>query len=204
MTDSHTLHTPDHIKDLVEDPDNRRKHTPRNVGMIADSLQAVGAGRSVTIDEDNRLIAGHGVVEAAGQVGITKLKIVDATGDEIVAVRRTNLTAEQKRQMAMYDNRTSELSEWNIDQLVEDQDAGLDLTPFFTDDELSKLIGADDDDPAKPQPIQVPRPAEVVWVLLAIPLEEWPQHQQRVEELQGRARFSTLMTRPVAQNEQPK
>src|SRR4051794_39967590 len=45
-----------HIKDLVEDPDNRRAHTPRNIGMIADSLQAVGVGRSIVIDEKNQLI----------------------------------------------------------------------------------------------------------------------------------------------------
>jgi hypothetical protein len=162
--------------------------------MIADSLQAVGAGRSIVIDEQNQLIGGHGVVEAAAQVGITKLKVVDADGTEIVAVRRTGLTPDQKRAMALYDNRTAELSEWATDQLKDDVAAGLDLSPFFTEDELEKLLGTDDE-AHKPEKVKIPRPAEVVWVLLAIPLEDWPAHQMAVEQLQGKARFSTSVIR---------
>jgi hypothetical protein len=183
-----------HIKDLVEDPDNRRAHTPRNIGMIADSLQAVGVGRSIVIDEKNQLIGGHGVVEAAAQVGITKVKVVEADGNEIVAVQRRNLTPEQKRAMALYDNRTAELSEWSIDQLKDDVASGLDLSPFFTEDELEKLLGTDEA-ATKPEKMTVPRPVEVVWVLLAIPLESWPQHQMAVEQMQGKARFSTTVIR---------
>ena len=32
-----------HIKDLMPDPHNARPHNPKNLGMIADSLRAVGA-----------------------------------------------------------------------------------------------------------------------------------------------------------------
>ena len=77
-----------HIKDLVPDPANRRSHNPRNVGMIVDALQQVGAARSIVIDEDNVVQAGNGVVEAAAEAGITKVQVVDVDGSTLVAVRR--------------------------------------------------------------------------------------------------------------------
>ena len=69
---------PTHIKDLVPDPTNRRKHTPRNVGMIVDALHKVGAGRSIVIDETNTVLAGNATLEAAGEAGITDLRVIEA------------------------------------------------------------------------------------------------------------------------------
>jgi hypothetical protein len=51
-------------------------------------LQEVGATRAIVIDEDNVLLAGNGVTEAAGEVGITKGRVVDAGGGELIVVRR--------------------------------------------------------------------------------------------------------------------
>ena len=109
---------PDHIKDLHPDKRNARKHNPRNIGMIEKSLQELGAGRSILIDQDNNIIAGNGTIEAAGNAGITKLQIVDADGDTIIAVRR-KLTKRQATRMALMDNRTAETADWNTDILQE-------------------------------------------------------------------------------------
>ena len=38
--------------------------------MIADSLQVVGAARSIVIDEDGMVLAGNDTIEAAAEVGI--------------------------------------------------------------------------------------------------------------------------------------
>ena len=121
-----------HIKDLVPDPENARQHTPRGVGMIVDSLQEVGAARSIVIDENNVILAGNATVEAAGEAGITKLKIVEADGETIIAVRRTGLTPAQKRKLALYDNRTGELSDWEEKTLVG-------MLKDFTEEERFKL-----------------------------------------------------------------
>jgi hypothetical protein len=134
--------TPKHIKDLIPDPKNRRKHNPRNLGMLTDALHKVGAARSIVIDEQNEILAGNGVVEAAADAGITKVQVVEADGNTIVAVRRTGLTPEQKRQLAIYDNRTAELAEWNLEQLQADALANEDLSPFFGDEELAKLLSS--------------------------------------------------------------
>lgn len=135
--------TPRHVSDLVPDPENRRKHNARNLGMVVDALQHVGAARSIVIDEDNVILAGNGVTEAAGQAGITKVRVVEAKGDEIIAVRRSGLTAEQKRALAIYDNRAGELAEWNPEQLRADVDAGLDLHPWFSTAELASVLPKD-------------------------------------------------------------
>ena len=125
---------------LVPDPANRRKHPARNLEMITASLRSVGTGRSIVIDETNEVLAGNGVLEAAPQAGISKVRIIDVDADTIIAVRRTGLSADQKRELAIYDNRSAELAEWDIEQLRADVNAGLALEPFFFEDELANLL----------------------------------------------------------------
>jgi len=85
-----------HIGQLKPDAQNARKHNPRNIGMIVDSLQKVGGARSIVIDEDDVILAGNGVIEAAAEAGIERLRVIEADGNEIIAVRRTGLPAERK------------------------------------------------------------------------------------------------------------
>jgi len=132
-----------HLGDLQPDPANRRVHNPRNVGMIVDSLHHVGAGRSIVIDEDGVILCGNATVDAAAEAGIERVRIIEASGHELIAVRRRGLTPEQKRHLAISDNRSSELAEWNLDQLRADADAGLDLASFFGATELADLLHAD-------------------------------------------------------------
>ena len=151
---------PKHLKELVADPHNRRKHTPRNVGLIVDGLQKVGAARSIVIDENNEVLAGNATVEAASEAGITKVKVVDATGNEVVAVRRVGLTNDQKRDLAIYDNRAGELAEWDTEQLMKDVNDGIDLSAFFKSAELQSMVESHEDvnldeffsDDPKPKP----------------------------------------------------
>jgi ParB-like chromosome segregation protein Spo0J len=107
------IETLTHIGQLTPDPKNARKHTPRNVGTIVNALHEVGAARSIVIDENNVILAGNATVEAAGQAGIEKLRVIDADGDEIIAVRRKGLTGRQKTRLALYDNRAAELAQWD-------------------------------------------------------------------------------------------
>jgi DNA modification methylase len=108
--------------------------------MVVDALQQVGAARSIVIDEDNIILAGNGVTEAAAEAGITRVRVVEADGHELIAVRRTGLSLEQKRALAIYDNRTGELATWNFEQLAADNDAGLSLQPFWTQEEEAALF----------------------------------------------------------------
>jgi DNA modification methylase len=108
---------------------------------MVDALQQVGAARSIVIDEHDVILAGNGVTQAAAEAGITKVRVIEADGHELIAVRRRGLTDDQKRLLAMYDNRSAELAEWNLPQLQADAIAGLDLQPFFFASELVTLLG---------------------------------------------------------------
>lgn len=83
---------PTTIAELTLDPKNARKRGPRAEGLLVASLHEVGAARSIVIDEDGRILAGNGTVQAAAEAGIERVKVVDADGETIVAVRRTGLT----------------------------------------------------------------------------------------------------------------
>lgn len=127
------------IDALRPDPENRRMHGERNLDMIGTALDTVGPARSIVIDESNVIHAGNGVIEAAKARGKRRIRIIDADGEEIIAVRRSNLTPEQWRALAMYDNRAGELAEWNPGQLAKDQAEGLDLAPYFSEEELAAI-----------------------------------------------------------------
>lgn len=126
-----------HIGDLIPDARNARRHNPRNIGMLANALQEVGAARSIVIDEDNNILAGNGTVEAAAQAGIERVRVVDADGDEIIAVRRSGLSKREKKRLSIFDNRTAELAEWEPDVLAEDVDI---LAGLFFADELNSIL----------------------------------------------------------------
>jgi DNA modification methylase len=65
--------------------------------------------------------------------------VIDADGEEVIAVRRSNLTPEQKTRLALYDNRAAELAEWDVDVLAGLSDEGT-LEGLFTSEELDALL----------------------------------------------------------------
>ena len=108
------------IDELKFDDKNFNKHTEYGMSLLEKSLRENGAGRSILIDKDNNIIAGNGIIEAAGSVGLEKVKIVETTGDEIVAVKRTDvsLNSHQGRRMALADNATAKADlEWDEENL---------------------------------------------------------------------------------------
>lgn len=157
------------IKDLKSDHKNARRRTDRSASLIAESLKRYGAARSIVIDEDGRILAGNGTVEGAKKAGIDKLRIIEAEGDELIAVRRAGLTEDQKVGLALADNRSSDLSEWDHDmlrQLSEEHD----LTPWFEDDELLAEVldtvegNTDPDDVPEAPEEPVTKPGDI-WIL---------------------------------------
>jgi hypothetical protein len=97
------------IGSLIPDNANANRGTLIGKGLLAKSFSEVGAGRSVLIDKNDRIIAGNKSKEAAEKSGITDVVVVEATGDTLIAVRRTDLDLDtaEGRAMAAYDNTTS-------------------------------------------------------------------------------------------------
>ena len=127
------------ISELKFDHKNARKRTDSSARLIQESLQRYGAARSIVIDEENRILAGNGTIEAAKALGLAKLKVIDADGDEIIAVRRSGLSEDEKVGLAIADNRAAELSDWDaemLQQLSEEHD----LEPWFEAEDLEELL----------------------------------------------------------------
>ena len=114
------------LNELKFDDKNFNKHTEYGMSLIEKSLRQNGAGRSILLDKDDRIIAGNGIVEAAGQVGFENVRVIETDGNEIIAVKRTDLSLDSKkgREMALADNATSAADlEWDRDLLLEEFDA---------------------------------------------------------------------------------
>ena len=108
------------IEDLTFDDKNFNKHTEFGMSLLEKSLRNNGAGRSILIDKNNRIIGGNGVVEVAGQIGLDKVRIVESDGSEIIAVKRTDidLDSKQGREMALADNATAAADlQWDEEQI---------------------------------------------------------------------------------------
>lgn len=131
------------VSDLTLDPNNARLHNERNLDLITRSLREIGAGRSILVDEDGMIIAGNATVQAAENAGIRRVRVVDAAGDELIAVRRTGMTEEEKTRMGLYDNRTAELAEWNP-VVLEGLQADNLTADIFTPDDVAALLAMDD------------------------------------------------------------
>jgi hypothetical protein len=149
------------ITSLQSDHKNARRRTDRSSDLIKESLQRYGAARSIVIDEDNRILAGNGTIEGAKAAGIKNVRIIETDGDEIIAVKRTGLTEDQKVGLALADNRTADLSEWDqemLHQLSEEHD----LTPWFNQDDLDELLAVTNLEPEQgnTDPDDVPEPPE--------------------------------------------
>ena len=134
------------INNLKSDHKNARRRTDRSSELIKESLQRYGAARSIVIDEDNRILAGNGTIEGAKAAGIKNVRIIETEGDEIIAVRRSGLSEDQKVGLALADNRTADLSEWDqemLHRLSEEHD----IEPWFNPEDLDELLNITELDP---------------------------------------------------------
>lgn len=123
--------------------------------MIERSLQQYGAGRSILVDKNGRIIAGNKTAEAAGSIGLEDAVMVESDGRQLVVVKRTDidLDSPQGRALAIADNRTSQVGlEWDTENLAWIAES-VNLSEFWFDDELESLglpdvgeLGLGDDD----------------------------------------------------------
>lgn len=109
------------LEKLIPDNINANKGTEYGQHLIEKSLRELGAGRSILIDKNNRIIAGNKTVENAAAIGLDKVIVVETTGDQIVAVKRTDIDidTEKGRSMAIADNATAKANlEWDKDAIA--------------------------------------------------------------------------------------
>lgn len=128
------------LSDYTLDSANPNKGSERGQTMIADSLAAVGTGRSLVADGTDTLVAGNQVAKAALTKGLTDVIEVETDGDALIVHKRRNLTGEQARQYAYLDNQSQRVSlVFDVDVINADIEAGFDFSGIFRLDELDDL-----------------------------------------------------------------
>ena len=98
------------VASLKLNPKNPRVHTDKQLGQLAESIQAFGFNVPVLVDADAQVIAGHGRVLACNLAGITEVPII----------RLEHLSEHQKLAFMLADNRLTENSEWDTRLLGEE------------------------------------------------------------------------------------
>ena len=106
------------ITQLLLDDKNANKGTRRGRELLEESLGKYGAGRSVLVDREGRIIAGNKTVETARAAGMKNIAVIETDGETLVAVQRRDVALNSKkgRELAIADNRVAEIGlEWNPD-----------------------------------------------------------------------------------------
>lgn len=121
------------------------------------------------LDRNGRIIARNKTAENAGSIGMNDVIVVQSDGTKLVAVQRTDLDLDSPtaKQLAIADNRASQVSlDWDVDVLKE-LATEIDLSPFFSADELeamwpSKTELLTDEDDIPPMPVEpVSKPGDL-------------------------------------------
>jgi len=138
------------INRLVPYAKNARTHSPEQVAQIAASIVEFGFVNPILVDTNNGIIAGHGRLLAARQLGLA----------EVPVVVLDHLSETQRRAYILADNRLALNAGWDENALAAELGdlarAGVELTLIgFSDEELEALLddgGEHDQDVAEEIP----------------------------------------------------
>lgn len=127
------------LQRLIPYAKNARTHDDTQVSQIAGSIAEFGFVNPILVGDDNVIIAGHGRLMAAQQLGL----------DTVPVIVLHHLTEAQRRALVIADNKIAENAGWNDEllklELEELGDLGFDLDVIgFSDEELDELLGNDE------------------------------------------------------------
>lgn len=123
------------VDKLVPYDKNPRTHSTEQVNQIAASIAEFGFLNPILVDTAAGIIAGHGRLQAAKQIGLTQVPVVVLD----------HLTENQKRAYVIADNKLAMNAGWD-DDLLRSEMAALAAENFdmpligFSDDELDALL----------------------------------------------------------------
>ena len=109
------------VVDLKLNPKNPRKNDSA-VDTVAKSIEKYGFKNPLIIDENNVVWCGNTRLKASRKLGLV----------EVPCIVASDLTEEQIRELALIDNKSSEIAEWDF-ELLSDELVELDLIDFQLD-----------------------------------------------------------------------
>jgi DNA modification methylase len=153
------------VADLHPDPRNARKHDPKQVARIAESIRRFRFNNPILVDGDGVVIAGHGRLAAVKLLG----------HESVPTLCLDHLSEVERRAYRIADNRLAELSSWDKGLLAIElgELQGLDFEVELTGFDLGEigLILDAADGPAPEDAVPPPAPGAVVsrpgdlWIL---------------------------------------
>jgi len=150
---------------LKPDPRNARTHPKRQIEQLVRSIKAFGFTNPILIDEANVLIAGHGRLRAAKDIGL----------EEVPTITLEGLSQAQKKALRLADNKIALNAGWDLEILkleldeigTLDLDFDLSFTGFASGEIDVALKAANDPDddiiPAVPTEPRT-KPGDI-WIL---------------------------------------
>ena len=132
------------VENLIPYQANAKMHSKEQVEKLKNSIKTYGFLSPCLIDKSLNLIAGHGRLMAAKELGMT----------EVPCVCIEDLTEEERRAYIIADNRLTELGEWDRAILsaelaaLRDEGFNIEMTGFTIDDILIEEIDFSDIDEA--------------------------------------------------------
>src|SRR3954471_13085888 len=172
------------LADLIPDDKNANRGTERGAALLENSLRDYGAGRSILLDKRGKIIAGNKTVEQAGSIGLDDVIVVRTDGTKLVAVQRMDLDLDKDsraKALAIADNRVGQVSlEWDPQALAE-LGQEIDLSKFWSDEELNTLLSRVGSDTAEIPEAQIERADELreLWQTARGQLWEIPAEKAR-------------------------
>ena len=138
------------IKDYQQKPNNPVAHSEHNYNVVLESIQRLKACRS-GFAADNEILGGNLTQQAMSAAGIDEVIEITTEGTQWVMVNRPDLTPEQRKQASYADQQGAFLAGWQIQQVMADIEAGLDLVGLMTDEEIAAILesGADQSRPGR-------------------------------------------------------
>jgi site-specific DNA-methyltransferase (adenine-specific) len=100
------------IDRLIPYARNSRTHSPEQIAQIVASMKEFGFTNPVLVDEQGGIIAGHGRVMAARELGMDKVPCLTLEG----------LSEAQKRAYVIADNKLAENAGWDVQMLAQEME----------------------------------------------------------------------------------
>jgi site-specific DNA-methyltransferase (adenine-specific) len=135
------------VTDLIQDDKNFNKGSEYGQGLIQKSFEKFGAGRSILIDKNNKIIAGNKSTENYGAGGGQDVIVVESDGTQLIAVKRTDIDLDtpQGREMALADNATAKANiVWAEDVIA--SEIGVEVAESWGVDMGKEVPEAEEDD----------------------------------------------------------
>jgi hypothetical protein len=130
------------ITDIQPYPNNPRKNN-KAIDVVAESIKEYGFQQPIVVDKNGVIIVGHTRYYASKKLKLSEVPVIVAD----------NLTDVQIDAYRIADNKTNEYADWDEDVLIAELEQILKINQNqltgFTEDELNKLFGVDDDSYSK-------------------------------------------------------